>query len=69
MRALVRQTYTTLSGRVILGVSWLNLVTGEPAPEVEQLPVLAGADTSLHLVTRDHSEVAPYAVPMPEVTR
>lgn len=70
MRALVRHTYRMPdSGRVVLGISYLSVVTGTPDTHTVQHPVLAGTDTSLHLVTRDPADVAPYAVPLPEVTR
>jgi hypothetical protein len=69
MRALVRQAYTTMSGRVVLGVSWMSVVTGVPEEQTHQLPVLDGADRTLHLVCHGLAEVSPYAVPMPEVTR
>lgn len=67
MRALVRAAYTLPSGRVVLGVSYLRLDTGEPEDQVRELPVLAADDTSLHLVTRTLSDLAPYAAPMPAI--
>lgn len=69
MRALVREAYTLTSGKVVLGISWMSVVTGVPEEQTHQLPVLNGTDRSLHLVCHGLSEVSPYAVPMPEVTR
>lgn len=66
MRALIRQHYVLpISGQVVLGVSWINVVTGQPEERVHELPPLPGDNPSLHLVTRDLAEIAPYAVPMP----
>jgi hypothetical protein len=67
MRALVRAAYTLPSGQRVLGVSYLNLDTGEPETRVRELPVLAADDTSLHLVTRTLPDLAPYAAPMPAI--
>jgi hypothetical protein len=69
MRALVREAYTLTSGKVVLGVSWMSVVTGVPEEQTHQLPVLNGTDRSLHLVCHGLAEVSPYAVPIPEVTR
>lgn len=69
MRALVREAYTTLSGKVILGVSFLDRTTGTPEQQIRQLSVMDPHNTTLHLVTRDLADVAPYAVELPAVSR